>query len=160
MDRPPPVRFPVKRSASLAWMLVGVWVLALMPVLLGLALYAPARSHRLALGVALLASLVGVWRTWCFWRARMLVEVPRAMLGTLIWNGAEWLLEKDGVTAAIAQPDIRCDGQHWLLLRARTNARANRRTLWLWVGRAADPARWHGLRCALYAPASYWDARA
>jgi hypothetical protein len=120
-------------------MLIGLWALTLMAVLAALVLHAPARSHGLALAAAVLASLTGMWQTWRIWRA----QLP----GELIWNGAEWLLMQGGVTTAIAQPAIRCDGQRWFLLRTR----AERGARWLWVGRAADPARWHGLRCALCA---------
>lgn len=146
MDRPPPVRFPIGRHPLLAWGLAGSWALALAPALTALALHPPARSHGLALAAALVAAMSGAWLTWRFWRA----QTP----GELIWNGAEWLLEKDGATAAIEPPGIRCDAQHWLLLRVR----ADRRALWLWAARAAAPARWHGLRCALYARVFVFEA--
>jgi hypothetical protein len=143
VDRLPPVRYPVGRDPSLALALIVLWVLALAPMLAALVWRTPVRSHGWALTAALVvASALGVWCTWRFWRA----QTP----GELVWNGAEWSLEREGVTVVIAHLGTCCDGQRALLLRAHGNI--GRRVVWLWVGRAGQSARWHLLRCALYAP--------
>jgi hypothetical protein len=145
MNSPPPVHFPVECAWQWRGVVAGVWLLALMPLLAALALHAPARSYILVWLIVLAALIFGAWRVMRLGRGQ-----PS---GALVWNGAEWFLEqaeKDGAVLAITHPGIRLDGQRWLLLRARTG----RRAIWLWIGRSTDPARWHALRCALYAQVS------
>ncbi|MDR2991763.1 MAG: hypothetical protein LBU72_07560 [Burkholderiaceae bacterium] len=141
MNCPPPVRFPLGRSPQWGAVLAGVWLLALIPLVTALALHAPARSDILVLLVAFAVCISGTGLALRLWRGQV--------VGALVWNGAQWFLEKtgkDGATAAIAPPAIRFDGQRWLLLHTR----ASRRPIWLWIGRSAEPLRWHALRCALY----------
>jgi hypothetical protein len=142
MNNPPPVRFPAANNLQWGGVIIGVWLLALIPALAGWALYRPARAHGLASSLALMALIVGAALALRLWQGRA--------LGTLVWNGEQWFLEnlEKGTTAvAITPAGIRFDGQCWLLLCVR----AGHRTVWLWVGRSADSLRWHALRCALYA---------
>jgi hypothetical protein len=141
MNSPPPVRFPIGRSLHWGRLIAGVWLLALIALLAALALHAPARSNVVAWLIALAAFLLGAWLALRLWRGQV--------VGALIWTGAEWFLEQESTMTAIAHPGIHFDGQHGLLLRARPG----RRAVWLWVERSANPARWHALRCALYARA-------
>jgi hypothetical protein len=141
MNCPPPVRFLFGRSPQWGGILAGVWLLASVQVLTAWAVRAPGQFNIAALLIALAAFLPGAGLALRLWRGQS--------AGTLVWNGAQWFLEKagqDGATAVVAPPDIRFDGQRWLLLHTR----AERRPVWLWIGRAADPLRWHALRCALY----------
>jgi len=142
MNSPPPVRFPVERSLQWGGVITGVWLLALFSVLAALALHPPSRSNITVLLIVLAAFILGVWLALRLWRSQI--------SGALVWTGAEWFLERNSVMTDIVRPDICFDGQHWLLLRARTG----RRAAWLWVGRSTAPVRWHALRCALYAQVS------
>jgi hypothetical protein len=110
------------------------------------ALHEPGRSNIPALLIVLAAITWGAGLVWRLWRGGQ-------VWSALVWNGAAWFLErtkKNGAMTVIAQPSIRFDGQRWLLLRAR----AGRCSVWLWLGRSIAPARWHALRCALYARAA------
>ncbi|WP_147911707.1 hypothetical protein [Ottowia flava] len=76
---------------------------------------------------------------------------------SLRWDGADWWLEEGPAAAGTfgtgpGRMDVRLDLQRSLLLRWR--AQGARRAQWLWVERAADPTRWHLLRCALYSKPS------
>jgi hypothetical protein len=144
MNCPPPVRFPLRCNLQWGGLLAGVWLLALLPLLTALALHAPRRSNIPVLLIVLAAFIAGAGLALRLWRGQV--------AGALVWNGAQWFLEntgKAGTTTAIAPPAVRLDGQRWLLLYTR----ADRRPVWLWIGRAAAPPRWHALRCALYAQA-------
>jgi hypothetical protein len=141
MNCPPPVRFPLGCNRQWGGVLAVVWLLALTPLLIALALHPQARSNIGVLLIVLAVFIVGAGLALRLWRGQN--------ADVLVWNGAQWFLEKPGqagATAAIVPPAVRFDGQRWLLLHTR----ADHRSVWLWLARAAAPSHWHALRCALY----------
>lgn len=96
---------------------------------------------------AVLVLLIGLHATWL---ARSVARRPSLCLR---WDGERWWLGP----AAEGEPwpgevSVALDVGDWLLLRFRPEATAHARPRWLPVERAAVPADWHGLRCAVYSP--------
>jgi hypothetical protein len=79
----------------------------------------------------------------------------------LRWTGARWQLTATGDAG-----DAGCDGNvrvmidlgPWMLLRFTPNDVRRRAGSWLPVQRSGLESRWHGLRCAVYAPPAKDDA--
>lgn len=99
-----------------------------------------------AWGVVLVL-LVGLHAIWL---ARSVARRPPLRLR---WDGERWWLG----AAAGGEPwpgevSVALDLGDWLLLRFRPEATARSRARWLPAERAAMPADWHGLRCAVYSP--------
>ncbi|MEY3461067.1 MAG: hypothetical protein RLZZ03_720 [Pseudomonadota bacterium] len=136
----PSVTYPLGRSRFLALMLLGGWLLAA-----GVSLWwwrsAPPGDWRPLLGGLswLMAGLVmaGGWR--------------HSPAGELHWDGEDWFWEseawRDG--SALPPPQVVLDLQSAMLLRL---GKPEGGAWWLWVERAAWPARWLDLRRAVHAP--------
>lgn len=147
MHNAPSVTYPVGRSRFLGAWLVLLWLAG--AGVAGLWWRSPGgHGWRLALvlaALALAAALAGrLWRS----------------LGAqdLCWNGSTWQLQARGTAAPAHEVQgslrVHLDLQRRLLLclqAAPAQGRASRH--WLWAEAAADPARWHALRCAVYSRA-------
>jgi len=140
----PPVTYPVGRTPRLAWALGGLWLAGAAAVSGALVSVLALPGPSLAAGGLLAAVVVSGLGCLVFWRGQ------RAR--TLLWDGERWRLKPDDHDGGEqARLHARMDLQRALLLSLEQPA-ARRRT-WLWAERARDPARWHLLRCALYASA-------
>ena len=136
----PPVVYPLGRSRSQAFFLLGLWLAG---VLLALSwfLTIPQLDWRLAL--VCVCSLIGGWAALSHWHS--------APVGQLGWDGQNWRWESSGYQTGIAEQQlfILADFQHLMLLRIENQAHAS---LWLWMERRAMPERWLDLRRAAYSP--------
>lgn len=99
-----------------------------------------------AIAVLLSLLLVSAASSHLFWRA----QAPRVLL----WDGSRWLLTLPGrapdARRDAVRLDVALDVQRAILLCCRGPGPSAR---WLWLQRSGDGARWHALRCALYATA-------
>lgn len=112
--------------------------------LMGWALLLPGPlPWRLAVPAACLPWLL--WLVGREWRAPPL---------QLRWDGQGWCWREAGALPQAPEHsgsvDVIADFGAWMLLRLRPSCVAPRR--WLAIGRTAQPARWHALRCAVYSP--------
>jgi hypothetical protein len=142
----PPVHYPVGRSFWLAAVL-ALCALAGAVVLLAWALFGAGTQRAWVIaagGLWLVCSLSAGW----FWRT--------APCGTLVWNGAHWLLESSHGAAARApctQLQVSLDLQGCLWLRLPPESADAGTVLWLWLEQRSLPVRWDDLRRAVYSPA-------
>ena len=136
----PAVRYPVTRSLWLAFFLVW-WSLA---GCLSLAAWAAGGagtqwgSIAAAAGLWTVCSALAAW----FWRA--------SPCGTLVWNGAEWMLEppsglQGGTVCATLQVHLDLQRSLWVRLQPESG-----QALWLWLERGNAPQWWGDLRRAVY----------
>ncbi len=76
---------------------------------------------------------------------------PRRAAVVLRWDGAAWSVRDDGSADAVAgHARVAIDLGGWLLLRFDAAAGAPPRR-WIALARRDHRARWHALRCALFA---------
>lgn len=73
----------------------------------------------------------------------------------LRWDGAAWHLRSSTAPLDDAGPAgelrVALDFGGWMLVRFITGSGWRRRVAWLALGRRAQPAQWHALRCAILA---------
>ena len=138
MHNAPAVSYPVGRSSFALAAMTVAWLAGAAGIALW-SLQSQVRSAAAiaAVGVLLAAGLVAL-RTW--------LRSPR---GTLSWDGLGWTWTTTA-DAQAGQPEVALDTQRVLLLRWD----GARRPEWLWLERAAQPARWNDLRRAVYSRAS------
>lgn len=145
MQNAPLVQFPVGRFA---W---GVWAGALLGIaavlLTGGLFYLDHISPGWAvLSLALVCLAAALWmhsgirRTGPFW---------------LVWDGQGWQCwqDEEGQEAfSVGSLSVQVDFQQVLLLHLTCNSSASTRPFqkWLWLYKGFAPAKWHGLRCAVY----------
>lgn len=144
MHSAPSVTYPVGRSRFLAMLLLLLWLAGAGAA--GLWWRAPGgQGWRLALVLASLG-LAGVL-AWRFWRSL------RAQ--ALCWDGQSWRLRAGAPgPEAAGGLSVHLDLQRHLLLCLRERPEGGRAAWhWLWAEAAADPGRWHALRCAVYSRA-------
>ncbi|QHI98041.1 hypothetical protein GT347_08560 [Xylophilus rhododendri] len=143
------VAYPVRRSRRAGWLLAALCGLGVLPVAWWMVAVPAPGLLRLALAGwtlgAIAAACIGWWRT-------------AALL--LVWDGQAWSLsEDDGPHDRWLVADgclsVALDLQSLMLLRL---APQGGRARWLFVDRSAVAARWHGLRCAAFAPAACMPA--
>ena len=144
----PPVHYPVGRSFWLAAVLTLCSLAGAAALLAWALLGAGAQPTWVVAGAGaglwLLCSLMAAW----FWL--------RTPCGTLIWNGAHWLLESPhgaALCAPCTQLQVPLDLQQRLWLRLQPAPPDAGPPLWLWLERRSQPERWHDLRRAVYSPA-------
>ena len=142
MHSAPSVNYPVGRSRFLGALLLGLWGAGVAATLLWWR-EPGGQGWRLAL---VLASLGLSGRlAWRFWRS-----LNSRMLG---WDGQSWRLGT-GASDPVGSLRVHLDLQSRLLLCLHGRTKAGRAVRhWLWADAAADPARWHALRCAVYSRA-------
>lgn len=150
MRAPPPVAYPLARSAPLA---VALVVVGLLPLLQGLIWWLSQSSGggQRALVTLVFASVL----VWALWAWRVWVRWPR---GSLHWEiGATgdgrhglpgrwcWRDERTGQAVILEGVDVALDLQGHVLLRLRPT---RGRSIWACASRVADPARWPDFRRA------------
>ena len=85
---------------------------------------------------------------------RPLLDAP----SRLRWDGAAWRLASGASHPAGDEPgpagrlQVMIDLGDWMLVRFVDGSGWRRRVRWLALQRSADPAQWHALRCAVFAP--------
>ena len=136
----PSVSYPLGRSRWQFWILLSLWLVALL-VMVAWLLTSQFATLRQLFG---LAAVFGVGlialRAW--------YNTP---VGQLAWDGQLWRWEGRGyqVGAANYELIVALDFQNLMLLRIENQAHAK---LWLWAERRALPSRWLDLRRAVYSP--------
>lgn len=142
----PAVRFPLVRSGRLLASLLACALLA--PATMGGIMWQghfPSPLHGL---VFVLIWLLAATAAVLWWR-----RLPAA--GWLDWNGAEWMVQAEGVPQRVCPAEsmkVAVDVQEALLLRCAWGPGA--RCVWLWLERRHAPTAWLALRRALYAHTS------
>ena len=143
--KPPAVRYPARRSRSLA---VVLWAAVLWGVsgIVAWLFSGGGAAPWWAISVALVFACVGAAGGGYAWRTQF--------SGDLYWDGAHWTLEPQSagtLRRALAEtPEVLVDLQRYLWLRART---AESRAVWIWLERSSCPERWLDLRRAVYSRA-------
>lgn len=143
MKNAPSVSYPVGRSRFLAGLLLALWLAgALVMACLAQSL-GGWRLGCLAGSVVLAGACA--WRFWC--------GLPDARLS---WDGQSWHLHEESAKGGAGRPErqpgqltVLLDLQRCLLIRFDEPGGAVARNLCAQAG--ADPGRWHGLRCAVFA---------
>lgn len=132
--------YPLGRSHWQAWVLLSLWLAALLVVGVWVAT-SQSIGGRQCLGLAVvvgvgLAALHG-WK--------------HSPVGQLAWDGQVWRWEGPGYQSGVAEYELSAtlDFQNLMLLRIENQAHAK---LWLWAERRALPMRWLDLRRAVYSP--------
>ncbi len=101
------------------------------------------------------ARLVGgcavVWTLgWMMWHRRQHQDI-----GSLRWDGQYWHwgpLDTIGHEPTSGQATVCLDCAGFVLVHLRPFGRTAGRSVWLALSQQGQPAQWHSLRCALYAP--------
>ena len=145
MHNAPLVQYPVGRFAWAVWCCAVLGVTA--ALLTGWLFYVDQLSPRWTLFSGGLVGLVAVVWLRSSWRA--------PQLAWLVWDGQgwQWWLDEDGQEVQhLCSLSVQADFQQVLLLHVTSEARAHRATFqkWVWLYKGFAPAKWHGLRCAVY----------
>ena len=142
--QPPPVSYPLGRSAAFAVVLVSLLVLGFC-ALAGWSLHGAGTASSPKFVAWIFWCLAGVGALQC-WRGQF--------CGALRWDGLHWhLLDPDpkGVPWALsAPPEVLLDMQTRLWVSVLP---AGRSRIWLWLERSSQPERWMDLRRAVYSRA-------
>lgn len=142
--QPPPVSYPLGRSAAFAVVLVSLLVLGFCAL---------AAWSLQGAGTASPPKFVA-WIFWCLAGVGALQCWRGQFCGALHWDGLHWhLLDLDpkGVPWALsAPPEVLLDMQTHLWVSVLP---AGRSRIWLWLERSSQPERWMDLRRAVYSRA-------
>lgn len=150
MRPPPPVAYPLRRSAPLAIALVAAGLLPLLQGLIWWHSQPPWSGQRALVYLVLACSLL-----WALWALLVWVRWPQ---GRLQWlsgrSDAEpstvrgqwrWQDARTGEVRVLQGVDVALDAQRHVLLRLRPVAGP---AIWAWASRSADPGRWTDFRRA------------
>ena len=144
----PAVVYPIRRSRSQWWLLLGLWFGGLLPMLL-LYLNTLRLDWRIGLGCA--AVLVSAWKLQTVWH--------NDITGHLIWDGNCWRWES--IKAPVVSDELKlfvvADLQRLLVVMLDGNA-GNR--FWLCAERRAFPERWLDFRRAVHSASRMADGQA
>jgi len=146
MHAAPPVRYPIKPSRLRQACEGGVFILAV----LCLVLWAYQTEPSLLRGLLAL----------CLCSPALALMLRSAFVvpaGELAWDGSAWVLHgaaRDGaVWVGAGTLDVLLDFQLFLLLQWRASGVPGRK--WIWLERRSEPSGWHPLRCAVYSRAAH-----
>ncbi|MCW5220612.1 hypothetical protein [Verminephrobacter aporrectodeae] len=143
--RPPPVQYPLQRSAVLGRVL-AFSLLTGAAVLAGWVLLGAGSSWGLTLAAGCLW-LLAVAGAWHFWHDQF--------SGAMRWDGQAWALEEltpRGRSWPLeGPPEVLLDMQTQLWVCVSPVGRSR---IWLWLERSWQPERWMDLRRAVYSRAS------
>ncbi|MEO7390876.1 MAG: hypothetical protein ABIU58_01800 [Ramlibacter sp.] len=134
MHSAPAVTYPVGRSRAAGWLLLALWLLALVSTLLWWnQLQTPGwriSSAFVVLGASGALASAAWWRT------------PEGMLS---WDGSAWgwSVWQSGAAGSL---QVSLDLQDWLLVRWQAGAASQ----WLVAERTSDAVRWDDFRRAVY----------
>lgn len=155
MHRPPPVRYPVRRSPVLGGFLVLIWAMGLILEVVWFLLHRAAGDQTGASWLVFplfLPWVCGAFAAWAWFR------MPP---GWLVWDGAAWSFAVgpngggNSTAEAHVTPEVRLDLQGALLIGLRGGKaaypRRGPRTAWVWVEASQAPGRWMALRRTLFA---------
>lgn len=151
MNGAPAVRFVVKRSVFYAWLLLGMWALAVACNVYWfffsvMAPLAPSRWMT-AFGACLASGL---------WAVIAWLQSPQ---GWLQWDGGAWRFQSLGpaklqdTNQNIGVPTVHLDFQWVILVRFQSVGHLLGGARWLWLQHSHDAMQWMPLRRALAAPA-------
>ena len=142
--RPPPVSYPLRRSAALAVVLGSLLLLG------GGALVAWSVQG----AVKPLVLMVGGWGLWVFGVAGAFQCWRSQFCGVLRWDGQHWqvdALHPQGVPWMLSRPpEVHVDAQTHLWMCVMPSGHGS---IWLWLERSSQPERWMDLRRAVYSRA-------
>jgi toxin CptA len=138
MHSAPSVTYPVERSRTLAWLMLGLALLGALSLACW-ALLSGGPGERVMAAVACLGVSI-------LWAVRSWLGMPS---GVLSWDGHEWQWVDTGhVTGGTLA--VHLDAQNHLLLRFCPPRGAAH---WCWAERSSAPGRWVDLRRAVYSRA-------
>jgi hypothetical protein len=147
MQNAPPVVYPVGHFFALRWLLLTLLLLS------ALWLWRPYLADRPHNSVQFWGTVaIQFFLVWVTWRS---LRQGKPVVRNLSWNGKGWTCERDDGLQSLPRVEVQLDGQRWLWLCLHPRPQdqgvvwgCGRR--WVLARRSANPAAWHGFRCAVY----------